>query len=56
MSNYDDNIGSLILTAGRLEDSFKTQPKGSFLGKIMTATTPAAPVESAFISQGDKQV
>ena len=50
--NYKDDIKSLILTAGMLEDAFKTQPKGSFLGKLTTAFAPAAPAESMAITQG----
>ena len=53
---YNDEIKPLILTAGRLEDAFKTQPKGSFLGKIMTGTAPAAPVESAIVGSGVSKV
>tara|TARA_R110002096_G_scaffold322008_4_gene516132 strand:- start:1086 stop:2846 length:1761 start_codon:yes stop_codon:yes gene_type:complete len=49
---YPDDLRSLILTAGRLEDAFKTQPKGSILGRMATAVSPGAPVEAAVVGHG----
>jgi len=43
--HYKDDIKALVLTAGRLEDAFKTQPKNSLLGRMTTAVK--SPVDAS---------